>query len=150
MDPNLVEAFRKLEAKLQEEKDAVIRKEREELLRLNQEALERERKKQEFIVYAGSIAFLVFIVILIYNSNESQIRESGGIGSWMASKANAISAAALSGNNVPYVDCAPPENWKLPVCIQAKKDEMNEKWKNMGLNKGGKEKPFAINTPAPE
>lgn len=149
MDQNLVEAFKKLEAKLQHEKESALRKERAELLRLNQEAMERERKKQEYIIYGASIAFLLFIIVFIYNANESQIRASGGVGAWMALKAGSISKAALSGETTPEVDCSLAENWKLPVCIQAKKDEMNDKWANMGLNKGGKEKPFAINTPAP-
>ena len=147
MDSSLVEAFKKLEAKLQNEKDRALRKEREEILRLSQEALEKERKKQERLVYAAALSFLLAIFFLVYYANEAQIRASGGVGAWMTSKVEQVSLASLAGKKQDEIDCGKPENWKLPVCVEERKDEVSSKWQNMALNKGSKESAFAIAAP---
>lgn len=144
MDASLVEAFKKLEAKIKDDKEKVLREERVAQLRLKQEAVEKGRKKQERLIYAASLSFLLAILFLIYYANESQIRASGGVGAWMSSQVEQIS---LVSSTREEVDCTVPDNWKLPVCITARNDEMQDKWQNMALNKGGKEKVFSISAP---
>lgn len=154
MDAALLEAFKRVENKLKEEKESVLRKEREEQFRLKQERLEKERKKQERIIYTGCVVFLCSIVALIYYANEQQIRASGGVGSWVASGLGSLversSYAPKTSFNSPVVsggenvDCTKPENWRLPVCVFLKKNEVENKWQNMALSRDGKEKAFAI------
>ena len=147
MDANMIEAFKKIEAKIKHEKEKVLREERAEMLRVKQEASEKERRKQELMIYGGSLTFLFLILFLIYNANEAQIRESGGIGSWMANKMGQISNAALDNVAKEEIDCGLPANWKLPICLEEKKHELNSKWQSMALNKGSKERPFTISPP---
>jgi len=147
MDASIVEAFKKLEAKIKDDKEKVQREERVAQLRAKHEAAEKERKKHECLIYAASLSFLLAVLFLIYYANEAQIQASGGVGAWMSSKVEQIAVVSSISKNKDEVDCAQPDNWKLPVCIEAKKDEVSNKWQNMALNKGGKEKPFTISAP---
>ncbi len=147
MDENLVEAFQKLEAKLQREKERVLQEEKADQLRIKQAQAEKERKRQELFIYAGSLSFLLVIFYIIYSSNQAQIAASGGVGAWVVQNMDKVSAASLGSPRKDEVDCSVPDNWKKPVCMDARKAELNNKWRNMAISSGGTEKPFAITNP---
>lgn len=124
--------FKKIERKLEEEKKEAQRAVELEKFRQRQAEEERRRKRQERIVYACVFIFLAVMASLIYIAHERGMIKRA---------VNYITEAMISGSSV---DCENVNNWKLPTCIELRQSQIDAKWSNMYLNRGGKEKPFAI------
>lgn len=141
MDEEIVNAFKKIENKLADEK---LQKDRAiELQRLKEvhEASERKRIFQERLIYSGATLFLTSICTVVYIANEDQIRADGGVKNWIVNVASGISF----GISTSQIDCDDPNNWSTKVCTEEKKLEMENRWADMAIKKGSKDKPFAIN-----
>lgn len=129
-DP-LFEAFRKIEDKLVQEKEEARRAVELEKFKQRQAEEERLRRKQELIAYAGVFMFLGVISYVVYLANEyGLIRKISQL----------VKSVAVSNE----VDCEIAENWSKQVCVDRKKQEIDEKWTNMFLHHKGKEKPFSV------
>ena len=141
MDEGIVNAFKKIENKLADEK---LQKDRAiELQRLREvhEASERKRIFQERLIYSGATLFLTSICAVVYFANEDQIRADGGVKNWVVNVTSSISF----GLGAAQIDCDDPNNWSTKVCTDEKQLELENIWADMAIKKGSKDKPFAIN-----
>ncbi len=140
MDEGIVNAFRKIENKIADEK---LQKERAiELQRIKEvhEASERKRIFQERLIYSGATLFLTSICTVVYLANEDQIRADGGVKNWVVNVASSITLDM----GTAQIDCDDPNNWSTKVCTNEKQLELENRWADMAIRKGTKEKPFAI------
>ena len=128
---HITEAFRKIEEKLEQAKEDARRAVELEKFKLIQAAEERIRRKQELIVYTGVFIFLSVISCVVYLANEY-----GVAGKIKQLVKNLVVSSKL--------DCENTGNWSNQVCIDKKKQEIDEKWLNMFLHRKGKEKPFSV------
>ena len=129
-DP-IAEAFRKIEEKLDREKEDARRAVELEKFKIRQIEEERLRRKQELYVYSGVFVFLGVTSYMVYLANEYGVIDK-------------ISQLVKTVTVSSDMDCANAENWNKPACIDKKKELLDEKWSNMFLNRQGKEKPFSV------
>lgn len=127
----IAQAFKKIEQRMQDEKREAKRQVELEKFKERQALEERLRKRQEKIIYGLVFVFLCGMSYLIYIANES-----GMIDRFV----NIFKSVKLMEASV---DCSDANNWKLPACLEERKQQVNEKWKGMFFNKH-KERPFSI------
>jgi hypothetical protein len=129
----MFKAFRKLEERKEQEKVSAQRAIELEKFKARQLAEIKKKKFQDNLIYSGLIIFLVSITIII-----NRARENG----YFASKVS--SSASGFNSNGEEIDCRLAENWKDSFCIDLRKQQTDEKWESMVMNKSGKERPFSV------
>lgn len=128
----LVLAFKKIDERVRREKEQAKKAEEFAKFKERQRQEELKRRKQNLVVYLLLSVFLLFIFSVIYRAQQDGVFYSF--------------ASRFIGNGIgaKQIDCAQPANWKNPQCLESRKNQIDSQWNSMMLNRGSKERPFAV------
>jgi len=142
MSKEILNAFKRLEKKLEDQKlEEKRRVEREKFLVVQRE-LEKKRRRMDLAIYSGMFFFLVVVGYMINSARLTANAEGKSFKNWAGDK---VVEFVDSFEEEPVCDI--PENWRTEECILKRKRETEANWRSLSLGKDGKDGAFSVNTP---
>lgn len=142
MDKEILNAFKRLEKKLEDEKLEEKRKEEREKFLIVQRELEKRKKRTDFAIYSGLFCFLIVVGFMVHSARLTAKAEGKTLKSWAGDK-----VVEFGGSFDEEPVCDKPENWRTEECIRKRKRETDANWRSLSLGKDGKDGAFSVTTP---